>query len=405
MIPEKDIEIGSYKYDLPESRIARYPLPERDMSKMLVYRGGEISDDIFRNLPDYVDSDSLLVFNKTKVIRARLKFTKRTGAAIEIFCLEPFSPSDHNISFSSTMPVEWKCLVGNLKKWKSGSLEMQLTDGSKQIILSAELVSHTDDGVIIRFSWNEKNLCFSEILELSGHIPVPPYLNRDDEEIDNTRYQTIYSSCEGSVAAPTAGLHFTTDLLKRLNNKGIAREEITLHVGAGTFIPVKSETIGGHSMHTEHFLAGRATIENLRGKKIIAVGTTTVRTLESLYWLGAMILGKDIEPDAKPEVSQWTPYNYRGLDYSSDEALDALLAYMDLYKLDNIEASTSIIIVPGYRFRVVSGLITNWHMPGSTLLLLVSALIGERWRDIYDHAIKNDYRFLSYGDSSLLLPD
>lgn len=404
MIPEQDIEIKRFIYELPESKIARYPLPDRESSRMLVFRNGKITDDIFGNLTDHLNKGHLLVFNNTRVIRARLKFRKTTGSAIEIFCLEPSLPTDYSVSFSSYEPVEWKCLVGNSKKWKSGSLMMKLGEGSIKGTLSAERVSGDEHGATIRFSWDNKELCFSEILQLVGHVPVPPYLAREDEEVDTMRYQTLYSRHEGSVAAPTAGLHFGPQVLGKLKNLGIQSEEITLHVGAGTFIPVKSEKIGGHTMHTEHFTASKNSISNLAGQKVIAVGTTSARTLESLYWLGLLIFEKKIVHPGELDVDQWVPYEKRDYLPATDEALDALTTFMERFSLNLIYARTSIIIVPGYRFRIVTGLITNWHMPGSTLLLLVSALIGDKWREIYNHALENGYRFLSYGDSSLLLP-
>lgn len=403
MIKARDIEIGRYNYNLPESRIAKYPLPERDMSKLLVYRNREITDTVFASIGDYLTGDNLLVFNNTRVIRARLRFMKDTGAAIEIFCLEPHRPADHAVSFASCESVEWICLVGNLKKWKSGTLYMNLTNDDIPVTLAAEQVTRRDEGVVIRFSWDANNLSFSEVLEMSGHIPVPPYLNRDDEEIDSARYQTVYSRYDGSVAAPTAGLHFTQGLLADLDKKGIRSAEVTLHVGAGTFVPVKSRTIGEHVMHWEHFSVTRELLNLMTEARVVAVGTTCVRTLESLYWLGVMIIEGKITRATDLRVEQWVPYEGFG-EYSRQEALSALAAFMDRQGMEILESATSIIIVPGYRFRVTGALITNFHMPGSTLLLLVSALIGEGWQEVYNHAIENGYRFLSYGDSSLLMP-
>jgi S-adenosylmethionine:tRNA ribosyltransferase-isomerase len=398
---ERELRIEQFSYDLPESKIANYPLSERDISKLLVYRDGKISDLLFRNLPDNLEVGSKLIFNNTRVIRARLRFRKETGALIEIFCLEPYSPNDHSISFASDKPVEWRCLVGNLKKWKSGSLKMDIETKTGPITLNATRVDKHQDDIIIRFSWESSDLCFSEIIELSGSIPVPPYLARQEEEIDKQRYQTIYSKRDGSVAAPTAGLHFTEPILRTLRKRGIDLDEITLHVGAGTFVPVKSEMIGGHQMHTEFFTVTKNTIDNLSGNRPIAVGTTTVRTLESIYWLGVKIISGEIVSPLDFKIDQWDPYNGSN-SIELAESLAALSGFMEINNLLKVEAKTSIIIVPGYRFRVISGLITNFHMPGSTLLLLIAAVTGSDWRRIYNHALENGYRFLSYGDSSLL---
>jgi S-adenosylmethionine:tRNA ribosyltransferase-isomerase len=399
----RDIRTDNYSYNLPEERIAKYPLEKRDDSKLLVYRKGNICDDVFRNLSSHIESDRTLIFNETEVIRSRLIFRKPTGALIEIFCLEPENPSDYEQSLSSSDPVEWKCIVGNLKKWKDGHLEMLISLDHKEIVVKAERISRDGNNVLVRFTWDDSRVCFSEILEAQGHMPVPPYLKRDDEEIDNLRYQTVYSSHKGSVAAPTAGLHFTPETLKGLGDKGIKSGKLTLHVGAGTFIPVKSETIGGHTMHREHFMVSRKTVELLLKENIIAVGTTSVRTVESIYQLGNKLL-KGYTPYGEELVfDQWEAYDKNG-SISREESLSALLGYMDSFNLDSISASTSIIIVPGYKFGIVEGLITNYHMPSSTLLLLVAALIGDKWKKVYRHALDNNYRFLSYGDSSLLLP-
>ncbi len=398
----KNIRIKDYIYDLPGEKIARYPLAERDSSRLLVYRDGKISHDIFRNISSYLKRDDIMVYNQTRVIRARLLFRKQSGAAIEIFCLEPREPSSYEENFSARNRVIWNCLAGNRKKWKGEKLEMTLSDG-KTILYAEELKRNSKDS-LISFSWDNGQLCFSEILKLAGHVPLPPYLNREDEAIDSTRYQTIYSRDYGSVAAPTAGLHFTDSVISDLGDRGVKKETVTLHVGAGTFIPVKTETIGGHSMHREHFRVERSMIENIiSGRRIIAVGTTSLRTLESLYWIGHMISKGEACPEQEIYLGQWYPYDNE-TSAGPEIYLKAILDYMDKNNLDHLEALTGIIIVPGYRMRIADGLVTNYHMPGSTLLLLVAAFTGDRWRDIYEYALDNDFRFLSYGDSSLLLP-
>ncbi len=398
----KNIRIKDYIYDLPGEKIARYPLAERDSSRLLVYRAGKISHDIFRNINSYLKRGDIMVYNQTRVIRARLLFRKQSGAAIEIFCLEPREPSSYEKNFSARNRVIWNCLAGNRKKWKGEKLEMTLSDG--KTILYAEEIERNSKDSVIRFSWDNEQLCFSEILKMAGHVPLPPYLNREDEAIDSTRYQTIYSRDYGSVAAPTAGLHFTDSVISDLGDRGVKKETVTLHVGAGTFIPVKTETIGGHSMHREHFRVERSMIENIiSGRRIIAVGTTSLRTLESLYWIGHMISKGEACPEQEIYLGQWYPYDNE-TSAGPEIYLKAILDYMDKNNLDHLEALTGIIIVPGYRMRMADGLVTNYHMPGSTLLLLVAAFTGDRWRDIYEYALDNDFRFLSYGDSSLLLP-
>lgn len=398
----KNIRIKDYIYDLPGEKIARYPLAERDSSRLLVYRAGKISHDIFRNISSYLKRGDIMVYNQTRVIRARLLFRKQSGAAIEIFCLEPREPSSYEKNFSARNRVIWNCLAGNRKKWKGEKLEMTLSDG--KTILYAEEIERNSKDSLISFSWDNGQLCFSEILKMAGHVPLPPYLNREDEAIDSTRYQTIYSRDYGSVAAPTAGLHFTDSVISDLGDRGVKKETVTLHVGAGTFIPVKTETIGGHSMHREHFRVERSMIENIiSGRRIIAVGTTSLRTLESLYWIGHMISKGEACPEQEIYLGQWYPYDNE-TSAGPEIYLKAILDYMDKNNLDHLEALTGIIIVPGYRMRMADGLVTNYHMPGSTLLLLVAAFTGDRWRDIYEYALDNDFRFLSYGDSSLLLP-
>jgi S-adenosylmethionine:tRNA ribosyltransferase-isomerase len=399
----RDIRIEDFNYSLPLDRIAKYPLNLRDESKLLVYKSGKIENDTFINIPGRLESDKSLIFNNTKVICSRLMFRKHTGASIEIFCIEPYSPVDYQLSLSSTTEVDWICIVGNLKKWKSGPLLMNLTINGEQLVIEAYNIGREQDNIIVRFKWNNNGISFSEILEASGHMPVPPYLNRDDEPIDKLRYQTIYSQNKGSVAAPTAGLHFSDEVLNTIGSKGLRSGNITLHVGAGTFIPVKSDTIGGHTMHREHFFVSNDTIELLRQGDIIAVGTTSVRCVETLYHLGNKLLNGYKSDSPELSCAQWEVYEDQ-TEHSRDEVLDAILNHLKSTGSEILQASTSIIIVPGYRFRMVKGLITNFHMPSSTLLLLVSALIGEDWKKVYKHALENDYRFLSYGDSSLLLP-
>lgn len=400
----ENIKISDYHYDLPDERIARYPLPERDASKLIYFDGRHISDHIFRDLPSLLQHDDLLVFNNTRVIRARLRFRKDTGATVEIFCLEPLAPADFAQSLACGPGVEWKCLVGNLKRWKGGILSTRFSIPDKVLTISAEVTGNEGDTFNIRFNWDDENISFADVLEMAGHIPIPPYLGRDDEESDNSRYQTTYAKVKGSVAAPTAGLHFTGDIIRALKTRGISTAEVTLHVSAGTFRPVKSETISGHRMHREHFFVTREVLERMRVNSIVAVGTTTVRTLESIYWLGASIASGN-EPDSPvPSVSQWTPYD-NPQTASRDEAINSLLGWMDKKRMKNLEATTDIIIVPGYTFRVIRGIVTNFHQPGSTLLLLVAAFAGGNWKEIYEHAISSGYRFLSYGDSMFLHPN
>lgn len=400
----EDININDYNYFLPKEKIAQYPVKERDSSKLLLYDGNNISSDIFKNIGQHINSGSLLVFNNTRVIRARLLFRKESGAHIEVFCLEPLTPSEYELSFGSTEPVEWKCIIGNLKKWKSGKLKLIFSIDRSDYELSAEKISpEGEEAWRIRFSWNSSGITFSKVIDATGHIPLPPYINREDEEDDNNRYQTVYSRSKGSVAAPTAGLHFTDAVLDDLAKKRIARSEITLHVGAGTFKPVKSEKIGGHEMHCEHFFVTIDTIRKLieYHGRIIAVGTTSVRTLESLYWLGVKMLTGSCCDVSALFTEQWEPYE-KEYSISATESLEAISEFMKKRRLGVLNASTSIIIVPGYKFRMVYGIITNFHQPRSTLLLLVSAFVGDSWKKIYKYADDNNYRFLSYGDSSLL---
>jgi S-adenosylmethionine:tRNA ribosyltransferase-isomerase len=399
-----DIDIRDYDYDLPDDRIAMYPAEERDSSKVLYYKGGKITKDVFRNIDSFIPKDSLLVFNNTSVIKARLLFKKLSGAAIEILCLEPLKPAEYEMALGSDSPVEWNCIIGNLKKWKSGVINKEFEYNGNKITLSAEKIQPEGESWRIRFSWNSQEVSFAEVLDKVGHIPLPPYIDRDDEEEDNLRYQTIYSSIKGSVAAPTAGLHFTSDTIKSFNEKGIHLTELTLHVGAGTFKPVKSDNAMDHQMHNEHFQVSEKTIQMLieNEGRIIAVGTTSVRTLESLYWLGVKVINDQESHDKELFMDQWWPYENES-SITSKDALNALLRILNQKKKKCIEASTSIMIVPGYNFRIINGMITNFHQPKSTLLLLISAWVGNDWKKIYKFASENDFRFLSYGDCSLLM--
>ncbi|MCK9413307.1 MAG: S-adenosylmethionine:tRNA ribosyltransferase-isomerase [Prolixibacteraceae bacterium] len=469
------ISISDFNYDLPDSSVAKYPLPERDKSKLLLWNKGEITDHSFSDLPGLLPVSSMLVFNNTKVIHARLHFIKSTGANIEVFCLEPTSPHDYVLSFAQTNSCRWKCIVGNKKRWKgdilemrvdmgkeggrdgeterrrdgetgrqreeeterrreeklritnyelriadAGDGEMELSEGTNiggdvackdvacnvsTVVLKAELVCELEGGFEIKFSWDNSHYTFSEILEVAGNIPIPPYLHRESEEIDLKVYQTIYSKIKGSVAAPTAGLHFTDRLLKSLANRNITCEELTLHVGAGTFQPVKSDTIGEHLMHSECFSVNSDLINRLitHQGSVIAVGTTSVRTLESLYWIGSKIIQRpQIEPHQLP-VTQWEPYQEAEGKIDVIVALQAILDWLLVKDLSSLETSTQIMIVPGYQFRIISGLVTNFHQPQSTLLLLISAILGDDWKKVYAHALANGYRFLSYGDANLYL--
>jgi S-adenosylmethionine:tRNA ribosyltransferase-isomerase len=399
MIPE--IDIKDYNYDLPDERIAKYPLSERDMSKLLVYRNGDIQVEGFTSMPDQLPEDHLIVFNDTKVVPARLHFQRETGAHIEIFCLEPVLPEEYVSMFAVTDRCRWKCIVGNVKRWKGDTLYLYNPEASEAVTtmnLKADLIERNGETSIVEFSWAD-GAPFSAVLELCGSVPIPPYLNRDTETIDLERYQTLYAKFRGSVAAPTAGLHFTESVLERIRAKGIETGTVCLHVGAGTFLPVKADRVAEHTMHREPFVITRDFLRRLAASlgKVIAVGTTSVRTLESLYYIGVSC----IESGAPEDVNQWAPYS-RTYPYSVSEALQALLSYMDAKDLDSLQIGTSIIIVPGYEFRIVDVLVTNFHQPQSTLLLLISAFVKGDWKRIYDYALKHDFRFLSYGDSSLL---
>ena len=404
----RHIHISDYNYCLPEERIAKFPLPRRDSSKLLVYRHGEVTHDVFTSLPKYLPPQELIIFNNTKVIQARLHFRKETGALIEVFCLEPIQPNDYALNFQQTEHAAWLCMIGNLKKWKGETLKREMDVKGKRITLTATRGEARGTSHWVDFAWDNPGITFADILEVFGELPIPPYLNRETKESDKITYQTVYSKIKGSVAAPTAGLHFTPQVLDSLRQGGWELEELTLHVGAGTFKPVKSEEIAGHEMHTEYISVSRGTIEKLIAHQgqAIAVGTTSVRTLESLYHMGVTLL---LHPEATDEdlhVRQWQPYEEaeRTQHITPTEALHALLGYMDKHHIDVLHNSTQIIIAPGYRYNIVKAIITNFHQPQSTLLLLVSAFVNGDWKTIYNYALNNGFRFLSYGDSSLLIP-
>lgn len=401
----QQIRIEEYDYPLPDERIAKFPLAKRDESKLLLYKDGQVSESVFKHIADYLPAGSLLVYNNTRVIQARLLFQKVTGARIEVFCLEPAEPHDYALIFQQTERCSWICLVGNLKKWKDGLLTKKVAIQGEEVILSAEKKESHGDSHRIEFTWNNPKYTFADLLDAAGVLPIPPYLHRETEKSDLVTYQTVYSKIKGSVAAPTAGLHFTPEVLADVDAHGIGREEVTLHVGAGTFKPVKSETIEGHEMHTEFISVRRSSIERIQKNlgKIIAVGTTSVRTLESLYYIGVKLTS---HPDATSEelvVNQWMPYEAENNRIPVAEALQHILDYLDRHQADKLVTATQIIIAPGYEFKIVRGIITNFHQPKSTLLLLISAFVKGNWRTIYDYALSHDFRFLSYGDSSLLL--
>lgn len=404
-ISPKEIRIEDFDYDLPEERIAKFPLEQRDQSKLLLYKSGELAHDPFRSLPEHLPTGAVLVFNDTKVIHARLHFTLENGAQIEILCLEPLAPHDYQQNFSSTEPVRWKCLIGGNRKWKRGIAGKRIGGWEDGRMLTARRIQRLEDAFEVEFSWNDDSLAFGELLAQAGIIPLPPYLNRENVASDEERYQTIYAREQGSVAAPTAGLHFTDAVFSDLDKRGFARAFVTLHVGAGTFKPVKSETMAAHHMHEESIFVTKEFLEKLlvakqTGKPVIPVGTTSMRTLESLYWYGALL---SQNADNSFDIPQWLPYEFeQAIDAIS--ALKAILQYLEKQQKEVLEGVTQLLIAPGYSFKMVDGLITNFHQPKSTLLLLVSALVGDDWRKIYDYALANDFRFLSYGDSSLLLP-
>ena len=417
----KHIHISDYNYDLPDSRIAKFPVSPRDTSKLLVYRHGEISDDIFYNLPKYLPEKSLMVFNNTKVIQARMHFRKETGALIEVFLMEPAAPTDYELMFQTRGECSWLCMVGNLKKWKEGSLVRTFDVAGTTINFKAtmrrDIIDAKSGGTNywVDFAWDNPQVSFAEILDAVGELPIPPYLNRETQDSDKTTYQTVYSKIKGSVAAPTAGLHFTDNVLAAIDAAGVRREELTLHVGAGTFKPVKSEEIYGHTMHTEYVCVRRDTLQTLLDYDCcaIAVGTTSVRTLESLYYMGVKL---EANPDAAEEdlhVCQWEPYEKADgtpvggnlVDgITPQKAISNIIAWLDKNNLKTLHSSTQIIIAPGYEYKIVKVLVTNFHQPQSTLLLLVSAFLKGDWHNVYDYALSHDFRFLSYGDSSILIP-
>ena len=417
----QNISIEDYNYPLPDERIAKYPLSERDASKLLVLKDNKINSSHFNKIGDFLPKDSLLIFNETKVVRARLQFTKESGAAIEIFCLEPISGNgDYQVAFSSKSPSRWKCLVGNSRRWKNDKISLRLYESTSQQvnestsqsqcqsqcqILHAERLEKNDNYSVVEFSWEPAELSFAEVLEAAGEIPLPPYLHREAEESDRERYQTVFAKHEGSVAAPTAGLHFTNELITNLKERGITFEEVTLHVGAGTFRPVSSETIGEHEMHSETIVVKKSCIENLIrncNKTIIPVGTTSMRTIESLYWIGLMLMEEGLE-ERNLHLNQWFPYKERETLPSAEESLSTILEYLNKYELSELHATTALMIAPTCKINIAKALITNFHQPKSTLLLLVSALIGDKWKEAYQYALDNDFRFLSYGDSCLFL--
>lgn len=417
----KHIHISDYNYDLPDSRIAKFPVSPRDTSKLLIYRHGEISDDIFYNLPKYLPQKSLMVFNNTKVIQARMHFRKETGALIEVFLMEPAAPTDYELMFQTRGECSWLCMVGNLKKWKEGSLVRTFDVAGTTINFKAtmrrDIIDAKSGGTNywVDFAWDNPQVSFAEILDAVGELPIPPYLNRETQDSDKTTYQTVYSKIKGSVAAPTAGLHFTDKVLAAIDAAGVRREELTLHVGAGTFKPVKSEEIDGHTMHTEYVCVRRDTLQTLLDYDCcaIAVGTTSVRTLESLYYMGVKL---EANPDAAEEdlhVCQWEPYEKADgtpvggnlVDgITPQKAISNIIAWLDKNNLKTLHSSTQIIIAPGYEYKIVKVLVTNFHQPQSTLLLLVSAFLKGDWHNVYDYALSHDFRFLSYGDSSILIP-
>lgn len=397
----KEIKIKDYLYNLPDEKIAQYPLKERDSSKLLFYNKNKIVESVFNRIDEFIPSDSLVILNNTKVIPARLFFHKDTGAKIEIFCLEPASNVlDFQLEFQKKESSVWKCFVGNASKWKSGNVKSSFSYRGKEIEITADIKEKISDEYIIEFNWTEKNLTFGEILDIYGKTPLPPYIKRESEESDKNKYQTVYARIDGSVAAPTAGLHFTQEVFEKLKSKNCILDYVTLNVGAGTFKPVKSGTIGEHKMHSESFFVTKDLLKKIllnRNKKIVAVGTTAVRTLESVYWFGVKLLKKE---SCDFFIEQWYPYG--NIEITPEESLNEVLNFLDKNNLNKIYGNTELMIAPGYNFKFVDLLVTNFHLPGSTLLLLIAAFIGDDWKKVYDYALKNNFRFLSYGDSSLL---
>ncbi|MBE6243576.1 MAG: S-adenosylmethionine:tRNA ribosyltransferase-isomerase [Bacteroidales bacterium] len=399
MIPQ--IRIEEFDYNLPDERIAKYPLEKRDASKLLMYREGKVSEYQFSTLPQLLPEDSIMVFNDTKVVPARLHFQRESGAHIEIFCLEPVSPEEYVSMFAVTDSCRWKCIVGNVKRWKNDTLSLYNPGNAREISemdLRADLVERCGETSIVEFKWSN-GASFSKVLEVCGSVPIPPYLNRETEDVDLERYQTLYARYRGSVAAPTAGLHFTESVLDAIRNRNISTDTVCLHVGAGTFLPVKSSLVSEHTMHREPFVVTLSLLERILASEgdVIAVGTTSVRTLESLYYIGVSCIEKGMPYD----VGQWDPYS-REYEYSTEESIKAIISYLKENGLDELKVGTRIIIVPGFRFRIVDVLVTNFHQPQSTLLLLISAFVDGEWKSIYDYALENGFRFLSYGDSSVL---
>jgi S-adenosylmethionine:tRNA ribosyltransferase-isomerase len=399
------ISLENYQYELPESRIAKYPLADRSASKLLLYRKGEVNCDRFSRLGDHLPHGSWLVFNYTRVIQARLNFRKETGARIEIFCLEPADPADYELAFQAEKQATWLCLVGNVKKWKEGPVSLKLQLKGQSIKLLAWLLERKGEGFLVSFEWQAPGVTFGELLEGSGSTPIPPYLNRKAEKSDRERYQTVYGRNKGSVAAPTAGLHFTRDMIRQMELAKVPMAHITLHVGAGTFVPVKEKNARDHSMHSELVVISRSFLEHWQQRKegLVAVGTTSTRSLESIYWLGVKLREQMHMDPHTLSLVQWENEQLPQ-DVALQASIESLLEYCSRHNLSHIHFPTQLMIVPGYRFRTISGLITNFHMPGSTLLLLIAAWIGEDWRKVYDFALREDFRFLSYGDSSLLIP-
>ncbi len=405
----EEIDIAAFDYELPEDRIAKFPLAERDASRLLIHQNGEITEGIFRDLPSLIGPDTVLVFNNTRVIHARLRFPTERGDEVEVFCLEPLIPTEYQQNFSALHTVTWKTLIGNNRKWKTGPLQISVQTPGGSVSLQAERLGRIEDAFEVRFSW-DSHLAFGEILHFAGIIPLPPYLHRESTDLDEDRYQTVYAAEEGSVAAPTAGLHFTDRVLQALGQKGVQMLYLTLHVGAGTFKPVSNGPLRNHHMHQEQWYIGRDTLQALAdalrtGKTIISVGTTSMRVLESLYWAGIhcaehtpATLSRHIT------VDQWAPYQQGLPDLSPVQALESLLNALDTAGYHTLEGHTQLLIAPGYSLKIADGLITNFHQPKSTLLLLIAAIIGERWKEVYQYALQKDFRFLSYGDSSLLLP-
>jgi len=401
----RHIQIKDFSYELPDDRIAKFPAAPRDSSRLLIYDKGAIAEDRFSNIARHLPQGTLMIYNNTRVIQARMRFRKDTGALIEVFLLEPAEPADYELMFQSTGRCSWLCMVGNLKKWKGAPLMRRLSVGGREVTLTAACRREQGTSHWIDFTWDDSGTTFADLLEQAGELPIPPYLNRDTEESDKTAYQTVYSKIKGSVAAPTAGLHFTDETLRSIDARGIERDEVTLHVGAGTFKPVKSAEISGHEMHTEHISVSRATIERIirHGINVTAVGTTSVRTLESLYYMGAKLAQDPTLGEERLHVSQWEPYDTRPTLPPAD-ALRNIISWLDRNGVSVLHSSTQIIIAPGYEYKIVKRLITNFHQPQSTLLLLVSAFLHGDWRKVYDYALSHGFRFLSYGDSSLLMP-